>query len=200
MQIDPAACSPEVANKWLTNLVVPRPIGWVSTVDEKGIRNLAPFSAFNHVSGSPPMVMISFSERGGKPKDTLVNILATREFVVNLVSEDLAEQMNCTSGNYAPGVDEFVMANVTPVASTCVAPPRVGEAPASLECVLVQTVELPRSRNVVVFGEVVLFEVADRILDARGNVDSVKFRPLARTSGKGMYTKLGELLEMQRPP
>ncbi len=199
MQLDPASCSPEVANKWLTNLVVPRPIGWVSTVDDKGTRNLAPFSAFNHVSGSPPIVMISFSERAGKPKDTLVNILATREFVVNLVSEDLAEQMNCTSGNDAPDVDEFEVARLTPVPSTRVAAPRVGEAPASLECVLVQTVALPRSKNVVVFGEVVLFEIADRILNAKGNVDPLKFRPLARTSGKGMYTKLGELLEMQRP-
>ncbi len=199
MQLDPASCSPEVANKWLTNLVVPRPIGWVSTVDDKGTRNLAPFSAFNHVSSSPPIVMISFSERAGKPKDTLVNILATREFVVNLVSEDLAEQMNCTSGNYAPDVDEFEVARLTPVPSTRVAAPRVGEAPASLECVLVQTVALPRSKNVVIFGEVVLFEIADRILNAKGNVDPLKFRPLARTSGKGMYTKLGELLEMQRP-
>ncbi len=199
MQIDPAFCSGEVANKWLTNLVVPRPIGWISTVDEKGIRNLAPFSAFNHVSGSPPMVMVSFSERNGNPKDTLVNILATREFVVNLVSEDLAEQMNCTSGNYPPDVDEFEVAHLTPVASTRVAAPRVGEAPASLDCVLVQTVALPRSKNILVIGEVVLFEVAERILNAKGNVDPTRYRPLARTSGKGMYTKLGEILELQRP-
>lgn len=200
MQIDPTSCSSEVANRWLTDLVVPRPIGWVSTVDEKGVRNLAPFSAFNHVSGAPPIVMVSFSPRGDKPKDTLVNILATRQFVVNLVSEELAEQMNASSGNFAPDVDEFAMANVTPVSSSCIAPPCVGEAPASLECVLVETVALPRSKNVVVFGEVVQFHVADRILNAKGRVDPARYRPLARTSGKGMYTKLGELLEIPRPP
>lgn len=200
MELDSAQHSHESLNKLLVSLVIPRPIGWVSTVDAKGNRNLAPFSAFNHVSGSPPILMVSFSPRDGKPKDTLANILATREFVVNFVSEDLAEQMNCTSGNYPPGVDEFKMANVTPVPSTRVAPPRVGESPASMECVLVQTVELPRSKNVVVFGEVVYFVVADRILDGKGRADPEKFRPIGRVGGSGWYTKLGPLFEMKRPP
>lgn len=200
MQIDPSTADREYVNKLLTSLIIPRPIGWISTIDPKGIRNLAPFSAFNYVSHAPPMLMTSFSMRQGQPKDTLNNILATREYVVNLVSQDLAEPMNLTSGNYAPEVDEFQIAHLTPAPSTRIAPPRVSESPVSMECVLVQTLNLPRSTNVVVIGEVVFFEIADHILNERQTADPVKFKPLARVGGSGWYTKLGELFEMRRPP
>ncbi len=199
MQLDPANAPHEYVNKLLTSLVIPRPIAWVSTVDAKGVRNVAPFSAFNYVSHEPPMVMFSCSPRKGQPKDTLVNIMATREFVVNLVNEDVGEAMNCTSGNYPPEVDEFVVANLTPVPSTRVGPPRVGESPVSMECVLIQTLNLPRSKNVVVIGEIVWFEIADNILNERGTADPKKLKPLGRVGGSGWYTKLGELFEMKRP-
>lgn len=200
MQIDPSTSPHSYVNKLMTSLIIPRPIGWISTVDVNGIRNLAPFSAFNYVSHAPPMLMASFSPREGRPKDTLANIMATREFVVSLVTEELGEQMNCTSGNYPPDVDEFQVANLTPVPSVRVAAPRVGESPVNMECVLVQILELPRSTNVVVIGEVVLLEVADRILNERGTADPRKLKPLARVGGSGWYTKLGELFEMKRRP
>lgn len=199
MQIDPSQ-SPQIAHRLITSLVVPRPIGWVSTVSSEGVRNLAPFSAFNHIPGSPPIVILCFSLRDGRPKDTLANILATGEFVVNLVSEDLAEQMNCTSGNYPPEVDEFEMARLTPVPSTRVAAPRVGESPASMECVFVDKTQLPMTQSVVVFGQVVSFNVAERVLNEKGQVDPQKLRPLARLGGSGWYTKIGETFEMKRPP
>ena len=200
MEIDPAARSSKSVYQLLISLVVPRPIGWASTVDASGNRNLAPFSFFNVASGSPPVVMLSISPRGGRPKDTLANILATRQFVLNLVTEELAEQMNCTSGNYPPEVDEFEVARLTPVASTRVAPPRVGESPVNLECELVQTLQLPRSEYTIAFGEVVYFHIADHVLDDQGNADPQKLKPVGRLGGKGWYTPLGSLFEMQRPP
>src|SRR5690606_27090448 len=100
--------------KLLTGLVIPRPIGWISTKDENGINNLAPFSFFNVVGEDPPHIMFSTVRTGNKNKDTLNNVLATKEFVVNLVTEDLVEQMNLTSNNVSSDMDEFELANLTP--------------------------------------------------------------------------------------
>ncbi len=200
MEIDPSRTTAESMYQLLISLVVPRPIAWVSTVDTQGVRNLAPFSFFNIVSGAPPILMVSINQRDGRPKDTLVNILATREFVVNVVDEELASQMNCTSGNYPPEVDEFQVAGLAPVPSVKVQAPRVGQAPISLECVLVQTLKFPRCSYTVVFGEVVYFQIDDRVLNERGRVDPEKLKPIGRLGGKSAYTALGRLFEMVRPP
>ena len=199
MEIDPAHYGGSVYHL-VTSTVIPRPIGWASTVDKSGARNLAPFSFFNAVSGEPPIMMISVGRREGRAKDTLGNIIATGEFVLNIVGEAVAQQMNLSSGNYAPDVDEFSLCGLTPLASVKVKPPRVAEAAVTMECVLVQAVPLPRSEYTAVFGEVVYFHIDDRILDERGRVDPLKLAPVARLGGSSWYASLGRIFEMKRPP
>src|SRR5213082_3366528 len=129
--------------KLLISSVVPRPIAWVSSVDAAGVRNLAPFSYFMAITDDPPTIAFSSSFRGagtdGK-KDTLRNVEATREFVVNVVDDALAEPMNLTSGDYPPEVDEFAVTGLTAAASAKVKPPRVADAPISMECRLVRII------------------------------------------------------------
>jgi flavin reductase (DIM6/NTAB) family NADH-FMN oxidoreductase RutF len=184
----------------VTSTVIPRPIGWASTVDKSGARNLAPFSFFNAVSGDPPILMISVGRRDGRAKDTLSNITETGEFVLNIVSEAVARQMNLTSGNYMPHVDEFALSGLTALPSVKVKAPRVAEASVTMECMLTQIVPLPRSEYTVILGEVVYFHIDDAILDERGRVDPVKLAPVARLGGSSWYTALGRIFEMKRPP
>ena len=129
-------------------LVVPRPIGWISTQSAAGVNNLAPFSYFNSVADFPPMVM--FAPIGPKPngdgKDTDQNILQTQQFVVNLVNADLAAAMNASSEHFDSDVDEFRVAGVTPAPCVNVVPPRVAQAPVSLECILVSSLILPTDK------------------------------------------------------
>ena len=138
MTIDPGDRAPRDIYRLLTGVIVPRPIAFVSTVSRDGIRNLAPFSFFTAISANPPVICFSpmVRNRQASQKDTLHNIEATREFVVNIVSESIAEQMNRTSADYPPEVDEFIEAGLTPLASDLVAPPRVGESLVSMECTL----------------------------------------------------------------
>jgi flavin reductase (DIM6/NTAB) family NADH-FMN oxidoreductase RutF len=198
MEIDPSNYTGSVYHL-VTSTVIPRPIGWASSVDKHGARNLAPFSFFNAVSGDPPIMMISVGRREGRAKDTLANIVESGEFVLNIVSETVAQQMNLTSGNYAPGVDEFGLSGLTPIPSVKVKAPRVAEASVTMECMLTQTLPLPRSEYTVVLGEVVYFHIADSILDGRGRVDPLKLAPIARLGGSSWYTTLGRLFEMKRP-
>jgi len=167
-------------------LAVPRPIGWIATVDADGRPNLAPYSFFNAISDRPPMVMFS---SGGR-KDTLRNIEATGEFTCSIASWDLREAMNLSSAPVAPGVDEFRLAGLTAAASMCVRPPRVGEAPAAFECRVWQVLPLPApparpgattapEGYTLVIGEVLAVYIDDRYI-ADGLVDTGRMRPLAR--------------------
>ncbi len=139
MIINPAEHDPRDVYKILIGSIVPRPIAFVSTLSTEGVRNLAPFSFFNAVCAAPPVISISISYRAAE-KDTLRNIRETREFVVNIVSDEFSEQMNLTSGEYAPEVDEFEVSGLTPVASELVRPPRVKESRVQMECRLHQIV------------------------------------------------------------
>ena len=139
----------------LTSLVVPRPIGWVSTWDSNGQPNLAPFSFFNAFSASPMFVGVSVGERRGVQKDTLVNIRSSGAFCVNVVSEPLLEAMNQTSAEVQPEVDEFELSGLECVPSEEVSAQFVGECSAVLECLVFQEVELLKSTNTLVIGEVV---------------------------------------------
>ncbi|KHQ51333.1 flavin reductase family protein [Mameliella alba] len=182
---------------WMA-LIAPRPIAWISTVSAEGVRNLAPYSAFNTVASKPPFVM--FASDG--PKDTLANIEASGEFCVNIPGDDLKEAMNATSGSYPPEVDEFAIAGVTPAPCTNIDAPRVAEAPISIECRLDKIVGLDTSTGVpchnrVVFGEVVGIHIADRIL-RDGKVATDLLRPLARL-GYRDYCTVTETFEMIRP-
>jgi flavin reductase (DIM6/NTAB) family NADH-FMN oxidoreductase RutF len=166
-------------------LAVPRPIGWVATLDAQGRPNLAPYSFFNLVSERPPFVVFS---SGGR-KDSLRNVQATGEFTCSMATWDLREAMNMSSAPVAPGVDEFALAGLAPAASLLVKPPRVAAAPAAFECRLWKTLELPAAAPAadgrpaavytLVIGEVVAVYVADEFV-RDGVVDTAAMRPVAR--------------------
>lgn len=188
---------------WLNQLVVPRPIGWISSVGADGHVNLAPFSFFNAVAYVPPQVMFATTgpHRAGGPKHSLENVRATREFVCNLATWPLREAVNATSAPAPDDVDEFELAGLTKAPARIVTPPLVAESPVSLECVLTTTVELPTpdptDPNTVVFGEVVGVHVADEVI-RDGRVDARSLDPIARL-GLDQYTRVVEVFSMQRP-
>ena len=187
--------------KLMIGAIVPRPIAFVSTLSPEGIRNLAPFSFFTGVSASPPVICFCpMRRRGSDPrKDTLRNITTTREFVVNVVSEELAEQMNITSAEFPPEVDEFEAAGLTPIPSDLVKPPRVKESHIHMECKLYLLVEVggqDGSGNLVL-GEVLRFHVDDRYVDDF-KIDPEKLRAIGRMGGAS-YTRTTDRFDMLRP-
>ncbi len=166
----------------VTGLIVPRPIGWVSTVSSGGVNNLAPFSFFNAVNDSPPVLMVSVSDRDdGTPKDTVRNILETGEFVVNVVSEDLVDKMVLTSEEFPPEVDEFEVAKLTPEPSRAVKPPRVREAKAKFECRLLKHEKVYDTH--LILGEALLIEVDEGCINGEGRVRYEELRPVGRLGG-----------------
>lgn len=184
-------------------LVAPRPIGWISSLSSDGTMNLAPFSYFNAITDSPPTVL--FGCNGPHPeggvKDTAANVRDTGEFVVNMVTADLKDQMNISSAHVSRSVSEFEEAGLTPVGCEIVSAPRVKESPVNLECRLVQIIQLrsssPKVVNNLVIGEVVGIHIDERIL-TDGMVDIAKYRPLARL-GYMDYTVVEETFAMNRP-
>ena len=201
MIVDPKATGWLDTYKLLIGAIVPRPIAFVSTVSPDGISNLAPFSFFTGVSANPPVICFCpMRRRGPLPhKDTLHNIIATREFVVNIVSEDFAQQMNMTSAEFPPEVSEFEAAGLTPLASDLVKPPRVKESHVHLECKLYLLVEVggeDGSGNLVL-GEVVRFHVDDQYF-ANFKIDPDQLRPIGRMGG-ATYTRTTDRFDMPRP-
>ena len=201
MIIEPAQQEPRDIYRLMTGLIVPRPIAFVSTLSADGIRNLAPFSFFTAISANPPVVCFAPMIRGRDAglKDTLVNIEATGEFVVNIVSEEIAERMNSASADFPPEVDEFIESGLTPAPSDVVSPPRVAESPASMECTLVQIVHVSRKPlgGSLVLGEVVRFHVRDDLV-RRFVVDPSKLRAIGRMEGS-IYTRTTDRFELVRP-
>lgn len=187
----------------LKALVVPRPIGWISSVDLEGRVNLAPFSFFNLVADAPPIVMFAPSGRkaNGEIKDSRLNVEAVGAFVVNLATWDLREQMNATSAALPAGTDESVVAGLAMVPSKIVAPPRVAASPVALECRYLQTVHLPTldpdEPNTVLFGDVVGIHIADHLIED-GRVDITKAKPIARM-GYSLYAVVEQAFRMTRP-
>ena len=181
--------------------IVPRPIGWITTLDEKGVVNLAPFSYFNALSGPVPMVMFSASSRPIYGlKDSAANAIATGEFVANVATWDLREQVNQSSLHVPPEVDEMKLVGLDPEPSVLVKPPRVKQSPIHLECVLYTSLELPAGpgqRNVMIVGKVVGIHIRDEVL-TNGRVDMAKLRPIARL-GYMDYTVIDTVFEMMRP-
>ena len=183
---------PEVnAYRLLTALVVPRPIAWISSIDGDGVGNLAPHSFFNVACANPPIV--SFASVGGK--DTLANVEATREFVVNLASEPLMRQVNDTSARFGPEVDEAGALGIALEPSGLVTPPRVVDSPASLECVLHSTHELGDST--LVLGRVVALTVQDEAL-VDGHPAVERLRPVSRL-GRDEWGLPPEVVSVRRP-
>ncbi len=186
-------------------LVAPRPIGWISTVDSAGRVNLAPYSFFNAVSEKPPMVMYATTGvklgdvklGGGERKDTLANIRETGAFVANIVPLALRDAMNLSSGPYPAGEDEFEIAGLTKAPSRIVAPPRVGEAPAALECRVWKIIDLPGPSTAMVIGEVVGIHIDEGVL-RDGQVDVTLYQPLSRL-GYRDYAAVHEVFSLVRP-
>jgi flavin reductase (DIM6/NTAB) family NADH-FMN oxidoreductase RutF len=185
----------------LNACVAPRPIGWISTVSKDGIVNLAPFSYFNLVSGDPPVVMFAASPKpdNGR-KDSQVNAEQTGEFVFNLATWDLREQMNLTASIEEPDFDELRAAGLTPAPSKLVRPPRVAESPVHFECRYLQTIDLPPSSSghhaSLVIGQVVGIHIDDAVL-VDGIVDVAKMKPIGRL-GYNDYVVVDEVFTMPR--
>ena len=206
MHYPTSARAPDLPHDPFKALAVPRPIGWIGSLDAQGRPNLAPYSFFNAISDRPPMVMFS---SGGR-KDSLRNILETGEFTCSIAHWDLREAMNLSSAPVAPGVDEFALAGLAPAPSLLVKPPRVAQAPAAFECRLWQTLDLPApparpgaklapEGYTMVIGEVVAVYIDDAYLEG-GIVQTGKMRPLARLGYMDYSVVTPEtLVTMNRP-
>ena len=201
MTVDPCAANHADIYKLLIGAIVPRPIALVSSLSPDGIRNLAPFSFFTCASSNPPVICFCPTRRQTPDprKDTLRNISLTREFVVNVVSEDFAEKMNATSGDYPPGVDEFEVSGLTPIASELVKPARVAESRVHFECKLYLAIELsalPGGGNLVL-GEVLRIHVADDLVE-NFKIDADKLAAVGRMGGAS-YARTRDRFDLIRP-
>jgi flavin reductase (DIM6/NTAB) family NADH-FMN oxidoreductase RutF len=183
----------------LAGLVTPRPIALTTTVDLEGRVNAAPFSFFNLLGDSPPIVGLCPGDRSpGVPKDTARNIRLTHEFVVNLVDEDLAEKMNLCAAGLPPGENELLHAGLTAIPSSVVKPPRIAEAPASLECRSHSIVEIGDNRLII--GEVLRVHVRDGLLDPQTwLIKPGVYFPIGRMQSPNWYCRTRDVFEMQRP-
>ncbi len=201
MIIDPLQMPSRDAYQLLIGSVVPRPIAWVSTVAPDGTYNLAPFSFFMAITGDPPTLAVANNWRRniGK-KDTLSNIEATGEFVINVATEDTQEQMNASSAEVDPEVDEFEQTGLTPVPAQLVRAPRVLESPINIECRLKQVVYVGRegAQAGLIIGEAILWHVRDDLLTAQNTIDVTKLHAIGRLS-YSYYTRTNDLFEMIRP-
>ncbi len=186
--------------KILIGAILPRPIAWVSSMDPAGNLNLAPFSFFTVASVRPPILCFSPLRRAdATEKDTLMNVRATREFVINIVSENLAAQMIKTSGSYGSNVDEFDVAQLPQRASRCVKPPGVADSLVNFECALRDIISLgtePLAGNLVL-GEVLSIHVSERVYQD-GRIDTAALAPIGRLAGNG-YATVKDRFEMVRP-
>lgn len=200
MQLDPSIISSSDTYKLLTGIIIPRPIGWISTVSESGIYNLAPFSFFNAVGEDPPHVMFSTVRTGNVNKDTLNNVLVTKQFVVNMVTEDLVEKMNTSSLTIPANESEFDLAGLTPIPSVKIKAPRVKECLVTIECEMVHHYFLEDHKNggaCIIIGRVVLFHVEDSVLLDGSKINMDTYKPVARLAGSN-YSKIGEIFSIKR--
>lgn len=208
MQIQPSEVKPRDFYRILISAVAPRPIAWVSTISKEGVPNLAPFSFFNVVCGTPPMLGFSPGVRakeirevlGSPMKDTLQNIRDTGEFVVAVVTNELVERMNLTAQDCDASIDEFRLAGVTPRASALVKPAQVAESPVNFECQVRHILDLgsENSGSSLVIGEVVSANLADSVL-ADGKIDGALLDLVGRMGGN-QYSRTTDRFDLARPP
>jgi flavin reductase (DIM6/NTAB) family NADH-FMN oxidoreductase RutF len=196
-----AGMSTETAYRLLCGIVAPRPVAWITTVGRDGRVNAAPFSSYNYVAHSPPMVAVNIGTRAGELKDTARNISDTGWFCVNVATESLMETMHKSAADYPPEVSEPEALGIALLPGTRTPVPRIAASPVHMECRLDQAVTLGRGVNTLYIGEVLAFHLSQEVYDGR-NVDSVKLRPIARLGGP-YYAGLGEIFHrpaLQRPP
>jgi flavin reductase (DIM6/NTAB) family NADH-FMN oxidoreductase RutF len=204
--IDPQQESVQNIYKLMIGAIVPRPIAFVSSLDLRGVRNLAPFSFFNGVSADPPVVLFCASVRREDPqrglgphKDTLLNVIDTREFVINVVTESIAEKMNLTSAQVPPDVDEFELSGLTPLPSELVKPPRVAESPVQMECRLRQVVKISEQflGSTIVLGDVLRFHVREDLVE-NFRIDADRLGAIGRMGGP-TYVRTRDRFDLERP-
>ena len=198
IEVDPGPQSFAENYKIMTGLIVPRPIAWISTLSPSGKVNLAPFSAFTFVSHKPPMITITAGmgegSRKGIVKDTVVNILTNREFVVNIANRALLDALHASSAEYPPGQSEVEALGLEVTESRTVRTPRIAAAPAALECRLHSTIELGEQLERIIIGRVQMFQIADHLLK-NGKVSTKELDPIARLGGPN-YATFGEIITM----
>ena len=195
MQIDPALQSNADNYKLLTNLVVPRPIAWVSTLSQSGVVNLAPFSFFNALCSDPVYLIISVGRNDkGELKDTEKNIQSSGEFVVNMVTEDLFDAMNISAADFPPDQSELEAAQLHTAPSVHIKTPRVAQAQVSFECKLFSAQQL--GANMLFIGQVVMFHVADALIGERLRIN--KFAPIGRLGSPSVYCRTTDQFDVAR--
>ena len=200
MEFNPDTLSSKAIYKLLTGSIIPRPIAWIATIDDSGTNNLAPFSYFNMVGDDPPHVIFSTQRLNNSNKDTLNNVLSTKQFVVNMVTEALAEQMNSTAQAVPAEVDEFQMVGVTPIPSSVVKPMRVKESLVQFECEMVHHYFLEDHKQggaCVVIGRVVRMHFDESVLLEDYKINMETYKPIARLAGS-KYSKIGEVFSIKR--
>jgi flavin reductase (DIM6/NTAB) family NADH-FMN oxidoreductase RutF len=195
MQIDPSQQTKIDNYKLLTNLVVPRPIAWVTSINATGLINLAPFSFFNAVGSDPLYLVIGVGNRdAGGAKDTAQNIQSTGDFVVNMVTEDLLDAMNISAADFPPDQSELTAAHLEAASSVRVKTPRLAQSQASLECKLFRAE--PLGANTLIIGEVVMFHVADHLIGQRLHINN--FAPIGRMGSPSTYCRTTDRFELPR--
>lgn len=201
--IDGNALDTETAYRLLIGAVVPRPVAWITTVDADGRVNVAPFSSYNYVATSPPMLAINIAKRpgSGNVKDTARNLAANGEFVVNVATEDNLELMHASAAEYPSEVSEAEALGIAMLPSRHVRAPRIACSPIQMECRIDRIVPLGRGINTLHIGEVLAFHLDGSVFDGR-RIDPLALKPIARMGGP-FYATLGRLIErpmLQRPP
>jgi len=201
MQIDVSKTDVVAVYQMLVGLVTPRPIAWVTTLSHTGVINLAPFSFFNTFGANPPVVVFSPTlKRDGGKKDTLINIEANGEFVINASTEKHAELINVSSKMLLPDESEVELTGLTTLKSDKVRPPRLAEVPFALECRVLQIIPVGSgaiSANLVV-GEIVMMHIDDAVLDPKGQPDPKKIKAIARLGGE-FWCRTQDLFQLERP-
>ncbi|MDM5339806.1 flavin reductase family protein [Fictibacillus enclensis] len=199
--IDPSQLSDRENYKFLTGSVIPRPVAFVTSLTKEGILNAAPFSYFNVVCSSPPLISVSVQRSNGNPKDTARNAMEAGEFVVHISDESYVEAINITAASLPPDESEVELASLTPVDSTAVGVPGLREANIRLECVLDQSIPLGgTSENPacdLLIGRVVHYHIKDELYE-EGRIDAAGLKPVSRLAGNN-YSRLGDVFTLERP-
>jgi flavin reductase (DIM6/NTAB) family NADH-FMN oxidoreductase RutF len=201
MQIDVSKTEVVTVYQMLVGLVAPRPIAWVTTLSSSGVVNLAPFSFFNAFGANPPVVVFSPTlKRDGGKKDTLVNIEANGEFVINASTEKHAELINISSKMLSPEESELNLTGQKTIESIRVKPPRLADVPFALECKVIQIIPVGHgaiSANLVI-GEILTMHIDEMVLDEKGQPDPKKIKAIARLGGE-YWCRTQDLFQLERP-
>lgn len=199
IHIDPSELSTRERYRLMISSIIPRPIAFVTSIGSNGVVNAAPFSYFNGVTSSPPIISLSVGYRKGAAKDTGRNIRETGEFVVNVVSRSIAEKMNTASADFAPDVSEIIEADLKIMPSELVSPPRLAESPVQMECKLYKLIEIGEGPNDLILGEVLRWHLNPHIkIDERYHIDPASLDVIGRLGGP-QYCTTNDVFEMVRP-